>query len=122
MYEVMIKTEFASAHNLRDYNGACEAVHGHNWKVDIVVETDKLDEAGLAVDFNVLKEKSGGITGGLDHIYLNEHAAFREKNPSSENIARYIYGELSKEMGGLAKVKKVTVWETDDAAASYYED
>lgn len=121
MYEVIIKTEFASAHNLRDYNGACEAVHGHNWKIDIIVETEEVDEMGLAIDFNLLKEKSGRIIGDLDHIYLNEHEAFKVKNPSSENIAKYIFDEMRKELGSKARIKKITVWETDDAAASYYE-
>jgi len=121
MYEILIKTEFASAHNLRNYNGACEALHGHNWKIDIAVETKDLDETGLAVDFNVLKKKSNDIMSDLDHIYLNEHEAFREVNPSSENIARYIYNRLSEDLAGKAKIKKVTVWETDSAAASYYE-
>lgn len=122
MYEIMIKTEFASAHNLRNYNGACEALHGHNWKIDIVVETRDLDETGLAVDFNVLKKKSNDIINDLDHIYLNEHKAFTEVNPSSENIAKYIYDELDISLAGKAKVKKITVWETDNAAASYYKE
>ena len=122
MYEVMIKREFASAHNLRNYKGSCETLHGHNWKVDITVETDRLDEIGLALDFNLLKAKTDGIIGGLDHIYLNEHEAFRDKNPSSENIARYIFDELKAGLDDGVKVKKVTLWETDDAAASYRED
>ncbi|MBE9536909.1 MAG: 6-carboxytetrahydropterin synthase QueD [Proteobacteria bacterium] len=122
MFEVMIKTEFASAHNLRDYKGACEAMHGHNWKIDILVEAKELDATGLAVDFNVLKEKSGTIIGDLDHIYLNEHTAFKAQNPSSENIAKYIFDSLKKDLPDSVKLKKITVWETDDAAASYYED
>jgi len=122
MYEIMIKTEFASAHNLRNYNGVCETLHGHNWKIDILVETKDLDETGLAVDFNVLKKKSNDIINDLDHIYLNEHEAFREINPSSENIAKYIYDQLTMSLAGEAKVKKITVWETDCAAASYYEE
>ena len=122
MYEVMIKTEFASAHNLRNYKGSCETLHGHNWKVDIIVETDGLDEIGLALDFNLLKAKTNEIIADLDHIYLNEHEAFKEKNPSSENIARYIFDELKGSLDDDVKVKKVTIWETDDAAASYRED
>ena len=122
MYEVMIKREFASAHNLRNYKGSCEALHGHNWKVDITVETDRLDEIGLALDFNLLKEKTDDIIDGLDHIYLNKHEAFKEKNPSSENIARYIFDGLKSNLDDGVKVKKVTIWETDDAAASYRED
>ena len=122
MYEIIVKTEFASAHNLRDYNGVCENLHGHNWKVDIVVETKELDPSGLAVDFNLLKETSNKIATDLDHIYLNEHRAFKTVNPSSENIAKYIFDELVKAMGNSCRVKKITVWETDDAAASYFEE
>ena len=122
MYEVMIKAEFASAHNLRNYKGSCETLHGHNWKVDIIVETDRLDEIGLALDFNLLKEKTNEIIDDLDHIYLNEHEAFRDVNPSSENIAKYIFDELKASLDDDIKVKKVTIWETDDAAASYREE
>ena len=122
MYEVMIKTEFASAHNLRNYKGACEALHGHNWKVDITVETDQLDEIGLALDFNLLKEKANRIINELDHIYINEHPAFKEINPSSENIAKYIYDKLKADLDSGVRMQKVTIWETDDAAASYRED
>jgi len=122
MYEVMVRTEFASAHNLNFYQGACESLHGHNWKVDILVEKENLDQAGIAIDFNLLKEKASKITNGLDHIYLNEHEAFRDKNPSSENMAKYIFQEMARELGGKARIKKVTVWETDDAAASYMEE
>ena len=122
MFEVMIKTEFASAHNLRNYKGACETLHGHNWKVDITVETEDLDDIGLALDFNLLKEKSNEIIADLDHIYLNDHKAFRDKNPSSENIAKYIFDELKASLDDDIRVKKVTIWETDDAAASYREE
>lgn len=122
MYEVMIKTEFASAHNLRNYKGACEILHGHNWKVDIIVETEELDEQGLAVDFNLLREKTGRIIDELDHRYLNQLDAFSVKNPSSENIARHIFDKIKTDLGQSARVKKVTVWETDNAAASYFEE
>jgi len=121
MYEIMIKTEFAAAHNLRNYNGLCEVLHGHNWKVDIVVEAETLDKTGLAIDFKLLKAAAAEITDDLDHSYLNEHDAFKEKNPSSENIARYIFEELKSGLPDSVNVKKITIWETDSAAASYYE-
>jgi len=120
MYEIMIKTEFASAHNLRDYNGLCEALHGHNWKVDIVVESETLDKTGLAIDFKILKSAAAEIINDLDHTYLNDHHEFKDKNPSSENIAKYIYDELKSSLPDNVKMKKITVWETDGAAASYY--
>ena len=122
MYEIIIKSEFASAHNLRNYNGICEALHGHNWKVDVVVETEGLDDTGLAIDFNVLKAKTNVIIEELDHIYLNEFEAFKVENPSSENIAKYFYDRLQADLGDVATVKKITIWETDDSAASYYEN
>ena len=121
MYEVIIKTRFAAAHYLRNYKGACEALHGHNWKVDMVVEAAKIDHVGLAIDFGTLREKADKIISRLDHTCLNELDIFKEANPSSENIAKQIFNELKKEIGKAIKLKKVTVWETDDAAASYYE-
>ncbi|MBF8250703.1 MAG: hypothetical protein HW382_331 [Deltaproteobacteria bacterium] len=123
MYELMIKTSFASAHNLRDYEGACERLHGHNWRVDVFVKADSLDSIGLALDFKILKEKTRGIIDELDHKYLNEIEPFTEINPSSENMARYLFKRLSE---GLihypVKVSKVTVWESENACASYYEE
>ncbi len=122
MYEIIIKTEFASAHNLRDYDGLCEALHGHNWKVDIVVESETLDKTGLAIDFKILKAAASEIVNDLDHAYLNDHREFKEKNPSSENIAKYMFDELKSSLPDNVKMKKITIWETDCAAASYYEN
>ncbi len=122
MYEIIIKTEFASAHNLRDYDGLCEVLHGHNWKVDIVVESKTLDKTGLAIDFKILKAAASEIVNDLDHSYLNDHPEFKEKNPSSENIAKYMFDELKSNLPDNVKMKKITIWETDNAAASYYEN
>ena len=122
MYEIIIKAEFASAHNLRDYDGLCEALHGHNWKVDIVVESETLDKTGLAIDFKILNAAASEIVNDLDHTYLNDHREFKEKNPSSENIAKYMFDELKSNLPDNVKMKKITIWETDNAAASYYEN
>ena len=122
MYELTIETHFASAHNLRGYEGACERLHGHNWRVEVHVEIKELDEIGMGVDFKVLKAKTNVIVDRLDHYYLNEVPPFDKINTTAENIARYIYEELSKTINdGNVKVSRIRVWESEKAAASYYE-
>ncbi|MBJ6726758.1 6-carboxytetrahydropterin synthase QueD [Geomesophilobacter sediminis] len=122
MYRLTIHTAFAAAHNLTHYQGDCENLHGHNWKVEVSVSTDSLDKAGLGIDFKILKKETNDLLKTLDHKYLNELTPFKEISPSSENIARHLYGELTRIFSGRGvKVEMVTVWESDFAAASYYE-
>lgn len=122
MFKLTIRTGFAAAHNLVNYEGNCENLHGHNWKVEVAVISNELDEAGLAIDFKVLKREAGMIIQGLDHTYLNEHPAFSTISPSSEHIARFLYRQLSSQLNHEAlKVDSVTVWESDNASACYYE-
>jgi 6-pyruvoyltetrahydropterin/6-carboxytetrahydropterin synthase len=122
MYRLTIHTAFAAAHNLTHYQGDCENLHGHNWKVEVSITTNELDKAGLGVDFKILKRETNALLKTLDHKYLNELTPFTELSPSSENIARYLYGELTNILGNdKVKVEMVTVWESDFAAASYYE-
>lgn len=122
MYRLKISTSFASAHNLMNYQGECENLHGHNWKVEVSVEAKALDKAGLGIDFKILKSETNALLKTLDHKYLNELAPFRDISPSSENIARYVYSELSSRLNSdNIRVVCVTVWESDVACASYYE-
>lgn len=122
MYEINIITTIAAAHRLRGYKGKCEGIHGHNWKVEVYIQADKLDDLGMVMDFKVLKKKTEQFLKVFDHKYLNEVAPFDKINPSSENLARSIYKELSKKINDkTCKVSKVKVWESDDAAAKYYE-
>ena len=122
MYELTILSDFAAAHNLRGYEGECENLHGHNWKVEVMVTSKELNKIGLAVDFRVLKKMLEGILEKLDHKYLNEILPFDKENPSSENIARYIFNQFKKEIKGKGiKGARVGVWESDNAAATYYE-
>jgi 6-pyruvoyltetrahydropterin/6-carboxytetrahydropterin synthase len=122
MYRLTIHTAFAAAHNLTHYQGDCENLHGHNWKVEVSITTNELDKAGLGVDFKILKRETNALLKTLDHKYLNELPPFVDHSPSSENIARYLYGELTRILGSdKVKVEMVTVWESDFAAASYYE-
>jgi len=122
MYELTIIADFASAHNLRGYEGECENLHGHNWKVEVTVESKRLNKIGLAVDFKALKKILNNILEKLDHKYLNEIPPFDKENPSSENIARFIFKGFKKalKVKGM-KVARVKVWESDNAAATYYE-
>ena len=123
MYELKIITQFAAAHRLENFNGKCEALHGHNWKVEVFLVGEQLDEAGLLVDFGVIKARTNALLEEIDHKYLNELEAFREQNPSSENLARYLFERLSTALirDGV-RVSRVNVWESDTSCASYYRD
>jgi 6-pyruvoyltetrahydropterin/6-carboxytetrahydropterin synthase len=123
MYELMIETSFSSAHQLRNYMDKCENLHGHNWKVQVHVSADRLNEIGIAIDFHELKRLTNEVTSSLDHTFLNDLFPFTEINPSSENIAKWIYDSLKKKINGdHAHVTAVTVWESETASATYYED
>jgi 6-pyruvoyltetrahydropterin/6-carboxytetrahydropterin synthase len=122
MYQLKISSSFASAHNLMNYQGDCENLHGHNWKVEVSVTAKNLDKAGLGIDFKTLKAETKSLLKTLDHKHLNELAPFKDVSPSSENIARYIYQELSRTLNNdNIKVESITVWESDFACAKYYE-
>lgn len=123
MYEIMIQESFSAAHRLRNYGGQCEELHGHNWRVDVVVGARELDPTGLAIDFKELKRHTREILSDLDHAFLNELEPFKELNPSSENIARFIFRGLENKMAGLGiSVVRVNVWESDHSCASYLGD
>jgi 6-pyruvoyltetrahydropterin/6-carboxytetrahydropterin synthase len=123
MYEIKIESSFSGAHRLTDYDGKCENLHGHNWKVEIFVSSSELAEDGMVLDFRKLKEITQAVLETLDHRYLNEIPYFAEINPSSENIAKYIFDHLKDRLeGGQASLTKVTAWESAEACASYYED
>ncbi|HBG62360.1 MAG: 6-carboxytetrahydropterin synthase QueD [Omnitrophica WOR_2 bacterium RIFOXYB2_FULL_38_16] len=121
MFELKIKGEFSSAHLLREYDGKCKNLHGHNWKVDIEVYKKELDPIGMVADFGFLKSKMNEVLEILDHRFLNDLDYFKQSNPTSENIAKYIYAEYAKVIDPI-KVKSVSVWESDSACVKYYED
>ena len=123
MYEIKVLGEFSSSHRLRDYGGKCEKVHGHNWKVEVVYSGNKLDNVGLVIDFKILKERLNIVIDELDHMDLNTLDYFKKFNPSSENIAYYIFMKLSKdpELLDKAHLQRINVWENDRSCASYYE-
>ena len=122
MYRLKVVTSFAAAHNLINYQGECENLHGHNWTVEVAVLAKELDKAGLGIDFKILKKDALAIINELDHKYINENPAFKGISPSSENIARYLYERLSAHFNNdNIKVDFVTVWESEKAAATYFE-
>jgi len=122
MFELMIETQFSSAHQLRGYKGKCERVHGHNWKVQVYVLAERLNEIDITIDFHDLKKMTDEIVGQLDHSFLNDIFPFTEKNPSSENIAKWIYDSLRKRIDNDdISLSAVTVWESETASATYFE-
>jgi 6-pyruvoyltetrahydropterin/6-carboxytetrahydropterin synthase len=120
MFELKIITQFAAAHRLLNFQGKCEQLHGHNWKVEVFVRSDRLDSAGLVRDFGEIKTVTHEVLNRLDHHYLNELSPFNEENPSSEHLARYLFQELSRRLNDdRARVSKISVWESDSACATY---
>lgn len=116
MYSIKVEADFSSAHNLRGYKGKCESLHGHNWKIEVEVASAKLDKTGMVLDFRKVKDKLGLIMEKLDHKYLNNLAFFKKVNPTSENLARYIYDQMRTH--GI-EPKAVTVWESENSSATY---
>ena len=120
MYQITIETHFSSAHRLRQYDGECERLHGHNWKVLIYVSSEVLNDLGMVMDFKDLKGKVKPLIGNLDHQYLNEIPPFTEINPTTENMAKYLFDEFSKVINtDLIKVTNVEIWESSTCFASY---
>ena len=123
MFEISKEAMFSGAHSLREYKGKCEAVHGHNWKVKVFVAAKQLDRLGMVVDFTILGRELNGLLARLDHKDINAVPPFDTLNPSSENIAKYIYDEMAVRINDdRVKVSRVMVWETDPSCAIYSED
>ncbi len=121
MYEVTIKQSFSAAHMLNEIGGTCEKLHGHNFVVEISICSIVLSEEGILIDFRILKQWADEILKEFDHKYLNDISYFKDTSPSSENIARYIYDRISEKVKKRnLDVSRVTIWESEDARASYY--
>ncbi len=120
MYELTVERTFSAAHRLRGYQGPCERLHGHNYRVQVTVGGSQLDEQGMLIDFAELKAICDQVIDGLDHQYLNDLEPFRDSNPSSENLARYIYEQVAARLGGRpVAVKWVKVWESATSVVTY---
>ncbi|MDJ0720654.1 MAG: 6-carboxytetrahydropterin synthase QueD [Desulfobacterales bacterium] len=122
MFELRVVTGFAAAHRLTMVGEKCENLHGHNWKVEVYIQGHKLDEGGVLVDFGIIKTHVRDLMKTLDHKFLNDLDYFQNGTPpSSENIARYVADGLNTRLDRPdVKVSRVTAWESDNAAATYF--
>lgn len=121
MYEVTVISHFSGAHRLRYLHGKCEELHGHNWKVEVTVASKRLDKEGVIIDFKILKQKLEKVLSLLDHTYLNDLTYFSGIEPSSENIAKFIFNQMKSElMRYRVNLKKATAWESETSCATYY--
>lgn len=120
MFELKVVTNFAAAHQLKMVAKKCENLHGHNWKIEVCVAGETLNDAGVLVDFGEIKKHLSKVIAMLDHKFLNELEFFHDGNPSSENIAMYIAKTLRAAINDDSiKVTRVTTWESEDSCATY---
>ncbi len=122
MYELIVEDRFESAHNLREYKGKCESLHGHNWRVQAFLRGENLTKQGFVMDFKEIKLYLKDIISRLDHTYLNKIPPFKKDNPTSENIARYIFKKLASRLKSKKiTLYKISVWESETSCASYFK-
>lgn len=123
MFEVSVRGKFSAAHQLRQYQGKCSRIHGHNWYVELYLRSEGLSETGMVVDFGELKRVLNEVLEELDHRFINELPPFDRLNPTSENIARWIFRGVKERISGMKGiwVSKVTVQESEGVMASYWE-
>ena len=119
MYRITVEDDFSSAHRLREYEGKCSSMHGHNWKVRLTVRSGKLDERGITVDFGKLKKFLASLLSRFDHTDLNQVAPFDRINPTAENIARTIFEMAASELPAGVEVDRVAVWESEKNRVEY---
>ncbi|HPD17317.1 MAG TPA: 6-carboxytetrahydropterin synthase QueD [Planctomycetota bacterium] len=114
-----MQAQFAAAHRLREYDGNCERLHGHNWRVDVTLRGHSLDRLGMLMDFREAKRLLHEVLEPLDHQCLNDVEPFRDMNPTTENIARTLFEALTERLPQGIAVARVTAWESDGCGASY---
>lgn len=122
MYEIIVKSKFDAAHQLRNYKGKCANIHGHTWDIEVYLEGNQLNSEGMLIDFSDVKEFLNRVIDKYDHRFINEVAPFDIKNPTAENIANEIYSSLKRHLPQEIKLCKVMVWESPNACAIYKED
>ena len=123
VHTLKVVSDFASAHTLRDYPGACSRMHGHNWKLEVEVRTERLDDSGMGMDFKAIRCIAQEVTALLDHQYLNDVPPFDQINPTAENIAAWLHQEIGRRLNREhIRVQAVTLWETERACVRYEEE
>jgi len=122
-FELRVQAHFSAAHHLRGYDGNCATPHGHNWLVEVYVHCDRLNDIGIGVDFKDIKAAIKSLFDELDHSDLNTLPPFETQNPSSENVAKYLYHELKRCLDNdHVRVTKVWVAETQNYGVTYWQD
>ena len=124
MYELKVKSEFEAAHFIKNYQGKCARLHGHNWIVEAFAQGSELNELGILIDFKIFKAELNKIINELDHQYLNELEIFKTKNPTAENIAKTIFDKLSASeiFNDMTKLTAIKVYESPKSCVTYYPD
>ena len=121
MFELSVKTHFSAAHRLVGYDGACANPHGHNWDVEIFIRGSDLNDLGMLIDYRDIKVAIREVMREIDHVDLNQVPVFIRTNPTSENLARYVYERLGERINDRrARVSRVTICETPGTSASYW--
>ncbi len=123
-YTIGISDHFDSAHFLKNYPGACSNLHGHTWKVDILISCKELDKIGMSIDFKILKKILKNILSKYDHHLINDIEPFNNINPTAENLSREIYIQLKSQIKKEypnTKLESVTIWESPKAFAKFEE-
>lgn len=119
MYKLTVMTQFSAAHRLEGYEGQCERLHGHNYRVELLLGCEELNEAGMVMDFKDVKGMAENIIQRFDHTYLNEVEPFDVLNPTAEQIARHIAEQVAGRLPEGIRVLEATCWESDRCSASY---
>ena len=121
-YTLKVTTDFAASHSLEGYPGNCSRLHGHNWRIDVEADATSLDDLGMGIDFKILKDAARSVANTLDHCHLNDVPPFDTLNPTAENIAAYVFQEISQIINDdRVRICAITLWETDRACVRYTE-
>lgn len=121
MYHILVENSFSAAHFIQKYEGPCGELHGHTWKVQVEVQTTKINKLGISIDFKDLKAITESIIGRLDHQHLNKISPFDQQNPTAENLSKYFYYEIQKKLPETIQMSRVTVWESDSTSVTFSE-
>ena len=121
MYRLSIETTISAAHHLKDYQGNCSMMHGHNWKIQVEVNSNKVDNVGMVIDFKDLKDITWQVVGKFDHQVFNNIPPFDKLNPTAEHLSKYFYHEIEKLLPENVKMDRIKLWETDKYSIEYYK-
>ncbi len=121
MYYLTIQTFISAAHKLKEYSGACARIHGHNWKIEVTVKSDQIDDIGMVIDFKDLHDLTWQVAGAFDHQIINDIPPFDTMNPTAENMARYIHNEIAQKLPAHVRMASLKLWETEKYCIEYSE-